>query len=599
MIKVVKDKVLQDILESLDELDSAKYDLYFSEYLFAEARNIFNSENGDLLCGIKVIDDKGDFLFYLVNDEDILSISSERRYKVDVNYDGCNLVKEIEKLDLQILENSDAYVISDLDEYTHAIANLILYKYPEREIYFLDDNALLFFGNKVKITHNINDSIVSKKRYMFISNTDKRYDTKPFIDDAVNIFSSVVVMANICWARKRQRYGDLNKDKTIVIIDYSKSLKMGGMGGINAIIHDVIFYANKAKEKGWIPVVNLQNSQYISNAVSDSWTCYFEQLSKITYEEAKQSFNVVEGSENGFTWTPDRVLLSPKDGEYRVLFSKPMKDYFSDNIPIQFLQSNKILGVIARGSDLKKATYSEFSIDLFIDEVIEKFSEGYDHIFLATEEQDYLEKFKKVFGDKLVYIDQKRISYDFENKEYQLIADLLNLYGEEKTEFGRKYLLITYLLAKCCSLFSTINCGARQLALRWKEGKYIFDEIYYISKRNMLKEKYYEKALIQQRIAQIVDSNNKTILYGIGRDARAYVIVQDKYKDKILFCDKRARTECLLFKGIKVISPGDLLSYTDVPIIITSTSFGDEIKCELLKLGIQERNILLIRELVE
>lgn len=600
MIKIARDKELIYMLAEIEKIKGTNsiINIVFSNCLFNEARELFQIK--EYLCAIKVVSTEEKFLFYLVNDEDYLSISPERRYAVDVNYGGCNLIEEIDNLDLKIIEKTDYYIFYEIDEYTFAIANLILYKYPNRDIYFMDKNAHLFFENacNVKIVPDINE-IVEKtsKRCLFVSNVDRRYDVNPFNDNVVNIFSSIVIMANICWARKRKSYGNNNKDKTILIIDYSKSLYLGGMGGINAIISDVLFYANKAKENGWIPIVELKNSQYMSDEVSDSWTCYFEQLSSMTCSEARKSFNVIEGSENGFTWTPSRILLSPMIDEYKVQFSDFMKEYFCDNIPHQFSPQNKILGVIARGSDLKKATSSKFLIEDFIESVLHKSSE-YDYIFLATEDDDYLRKFQDVIGEKLFYINQKRISYDFDNKDYKLIASLLDIKNEDRTEFGRKYLLITYLLSKCNSLYTTINCGARQLALRWKEDEYDNDEIYYNKYRDVLKEKFYKKALVQKNISEIVNNNEKTIIYGIGKDARNYVYVQEENRKKIIFCDKRAKTEEILFKGIEVISPDKLCDYKDTPIIVSSTLYGKEIEIELLQLGFNKKNIILIEELI-
>lgn len=603
MIKIAKDKEMVSILEQTEKIDQNHHAIavmVFTERLFEDARKVFLVRGG-VLCAIKVMSIEEKFLFYLINDEDYLAISPERRYAVDVNYAGNDLVGEIENLDLKIIETNDCYVFSEIDEYTFAIAKLIIYLYPNRKIYFMDKNAELFFHgiHNVTVTNSIEKIAGSiYKRCLFVSDADKRYDVKPFTDDVVNVFSSIVVMANICWARKRMQYGKRNEDKVIVVIDYSENLYLGGMGGINAIISDVLFYANKAKENGWIPVVDLQNSQYMSNEVHDSWTCYFQQLSSITSDQARESFNVIEGRENGFTWTPGRILISPSINDYRVLFSDSMKGYLYHNIPDQFNVCSRILGVIARGSDLKKATAAEFCIDDFIERVSYK-SKEYDCIFLATEEEEYLKKFQSAMGEKLIYIEQKRVSYDFNNQEYKLIADLLDIRNEDRTEFGRRYLLTTYLLSKCDSIYSTINCGARLLALRWKTDAYQTDEIYYSNtSKSTFRERFYEKVLIQNRITEVINNNKLTIIYGIGRDADRYVCVREEDREKIIFCDKKAKKEKLFFKGVRVIDPEKLRDHKSVPIIISSTLFGAEIKQELLKSGIHEKDIILIRELI-
>ena len=89
---------------------------------------------------------------------------------------------------------------------------------------------------------------------------------------------------------------------------------------------------------------------------------------------------------------------------------------------------------------------------------------------MATEDAEYFAMFQECFGDKLLYVDQKRVSYDYKNQEYIQIKDLLDL--KDGKLAGRNYLTVIKCLAVCDSLLYNIECGAAQLAECWNGGKY-------------------------------------------------------------------------------------------------------------------------------
>lgn len=423
--------------------------LIFSNEIFRKARQILMPNSECNFWAVKVVDKDEKVLFYLRYEEDILD-----SYVVETNYQGEKLMNIVKNLDLDIIENYDKFVFADLDEYTYAIAELVLEYYRDKQIVFIEPFAELFFDDHRVVCINKVDYCADNNRIMYVSSKAVRYDVRPFTDKQISLFSSIMVIANLCWACRRQSKGTLNKDKTVVIVDYEPKLKMGGMGGMNAIISDVLFYCSKIRQKGWIPVVHLTNTQYSSDLIEDSWGYYFKSLSDVTYEDAMQSAHVIDGRENNFTWTPGRILLDAHlQDQFNVELSIQMQEYINEKTPYQFKENKRILGVIARGSDLKKATKSEFAIDDFVQIIKEQFESQYDYIFLATEESEYLEKFIAQFNEKLIYIKQTRIGYDYNNEKYKLIAEVLNLQGSQKTEFGRKYLLITYLLSQCNSLY--------------------------------------------------------------------------------------------------------------------------------------------------
>lgn len=78
--------------------------------------------------------------------------------------------------------------------------------------------------------------------------------------------------------------------------------------------------------------------------------------------------------------------------------------------------------------------------------------------------------FRKTFGEKLLSVDQKRVSYDYKNQEYIQIKDLLAI--QDGKAVGRNYLAVIHCLSICDSLLFNIECGAAQLAECWNNNKY-------------------------------------------------------------------------------------------------------------------------------
>ncbi len=96
-----------------------------------------------------------------------------------------------------------------------------------------------------------------------------------------------------------------------------------------------------------------------------------------------------------------------------------------------------------------------------------------------------------------------------------------------------------------------------------------------------------------ERLSEIVKNQDKIVFYGTGNDCKGILrLMEDSIQEKILYCDKKARTEEYFFQGKKVLKPEELCVMSRAYIIIiTSSKFYRGIRYELMKMGIEEERI--------
>lgn len=229
------------------------------------------------------------------------------------------------------------------------------------------------------------------------------------------------------------------------------------------------------------------------------WEYFFEPASKITYENAMQSANVIRASNNYIQLndTGGNVYFNECSQEIyssilsidNWLFSGIVKltptavNLLEGMIPKTFKDNNKILGVICRGTDYSTEANKNIgrihfnaSVEYMLcvtEKMLKKYN--YQYIFLATEDSTYLKLFKDKFGDKLLYLEQKRVTYDYKNNPYKPVSELLDI--KNGKQFATQYLAVLYTLSRCDSLISSIYCGAYQGAVAFSDHVFEYSSI--------------------------------------------------------------------------------------------------------------------------
>lgn len=138
----------------------------------------------------------------------------------------------------------------------------------------------------------------------------------------------------------------------------------------------------------------------------------------------------------------------------------------------------------------------------------------------------------------------------------------------------------------------------KRIADKW-EKKYI--DVYsstigvgYVDAQHFMKKGYdiiakvLEKQIedsISESWEKIIAKSLNTIFYGIGFDgAHIYSHLSQESRERLIVCDRKAEAGEFEWHHKRVYSPDAVLTNnTDLPIIITSDKYGEEIKQELLK----------------
>ena len=104
-------------------------------------------------------------------------------------------------------------------------------------------------------------------------------------------------------------------------------------------------------------------------------------------------------------------------------------------------------------------------------------SEGYEYIYLATEDGRIDKAFRDVFGDKLLINNRNYYDEIYNNQKIELIKDVHFDRDNDDYLKGVEYLSSIVILSKCDSLLAG-NCGGSQAAVFLNRLKYKKCNIY-------------------------------------------------------------------------------------------------------------------------
>ena len=244
----------------------------------------------------------------------------------------------------------------------------------------------------------------------------------------------------------------------------------GFFSNLNFVLQNLLI-CNRLK---MIPVVDMKNYPTLYNCKIkinnslNSWNYFFESVSKYSLDEVYKSKNVVicdnRTSQKGFYEVKKKSIFKYFYGfqylntNHKKIFKKYIK------IKKEFLEASnkfvknkfknkKVLGICFRGSDQKKSGYQPYTPTeeqmLFAtDSLIKKYK--FDKIYLCTEDIDYLNFYKKNYGDKVLYSNTVRTTDK---------VDLFDSkYVKHRYKIGKGNLIDMMILSKTNHiLFATSN----------------------------------------------------------------------------------------------------------------------------------------------
>lgn len=277
-------------------------------------------------------------------------------------------------------------------------------------------------------------------------------------------------------------YGSKNKDIVFFVIrNYTKEAGWGSI--LNYVCRNIKY----AIDRGYTPVVDMQNYHNAYEIPGEFgkvnvWEKYFHQLCDFTLEEVYKSKNVILC---GSQLSPMGYITYGKDPdwkEYADLFNlyirlkDEVKTSIDDEIDrvtkINKLENVRTLGVLCRGTDYTNLKplyhYIPYTADESIEEVNIRIGQ-YDRIYLATEDNDILERFvQSIDKGKLYYTEQERYS---PNDVSGYLADVSKQLGMDQDKRSVDYLKILYALGSCNSLLGA-PCGGTYIALLINNDRY-------------------------------------------------------------------------------------------------------------------------------
>lgn len=280
----------------------------------------------------------------------------------------------------------------------------------------------------------------------------------------------------LLFREKKVSYGTENKDKTFYIIGYDS-----GWCGIMRMIVQVLSHLEYADKYGYIPVVDFQNfhNQYLDEnnfGKENAWEYFLKQPSEYSLKNIKKNANIIYSGNIISPTTKAEFFyndLFKKDriDNFRRLFKKYIRfndettDYINEKYNFIIGNKKNILGILCRGTDFTLKQPPFHPIQPTTQQVMEKAEEvmkkyNCSHIFLATEDNNIFNIFAEKFGDKLLFVEQRRYS-SRELEKSNAISQIESNTMSDKRKLALDYLSSIYILSKLKYFIGGV-CGGTQ-----------------------------------------------------------------------------------------------------------------------------------------
>ena len=421
---------------------------------------------------------RGETRFHVQNegskDFDLVYIDNDKKAKSDVSFPDSDFYrdeiiyppyyfydeKDLEKINLYLLDGFEEIFFEDANEYTISVAMLAI-KHTSLAVRFKDINVLLFPWLKSQVT--IGDKPLSDKA-IYVQKNYYSDLTKTDHFSSLSLFHCLFLFQWLTDLPKKQiKYLELSIRRTegigSILSSYNKARQALQRHNIKVVLEPNSTRYRQSTLSKYFSVEEAPADMDDTNTIYVKCFNCFILTSFIDRHEA----NI------------DLTTLNP-------VFLQQMKEY-ADAI----IESKKILGVLLRGTDVILANYvglyRPVNIDACIRIIDERLKQyNYDKIFLATEDSYYLKRMRDAFPHKIIAIAQERHSRDeFKNVKY--ISDLEKCKSSGGNYYNRvednlvNYIYAMYMLARCESLIANCMCSGVNIATAFNGGKYVRKEI--------------------------------------------------------------------------------------------------------------------------
>ena len=249
-----------------------------------------------------------------------------------------------------------------------------------------------------------------------------------------------------------------------------------GAHGLISLYIDVIDKMSKALERGYKPVVDLENYRTVYsggelNGNKNVWEWYFVQPFGNSLSEAYQSGYILSHMADRTTLikallnSDEAVLRSYCEAARNIKICQRAKDEMQKYLDNEDFNGGKnVLGVFCRGSDYTQYKPIRHPVQPTLGELIKRASEkmeawGCDRIFLTTEEKESVDAFKAAFPGRVITVDQQLVENYSVDKGY-LIEDFKTRMGADHYQSGLGYLASVVMLSRCDCFLGAVAGGS-------------------------------------------------------------------------------------------------------------------------------------------
>ncbi|MBQ6296674.1 MAG: hypothetical protein IJQ16_09065 [Selenomonadaceae bacterium] len=366
---------------------------------------------------------------------------------------------DVTTLDLSLLKEFRATFFFDLNEYSVAIARLAL-KYTDNEVYFINPMAQLFFAENERLHIVEKFPMIDESEVLQI--TDEKFTTGYFEGTFRKISSVPAFHSLFFW----QSLTNLNlADIIYVEVPIAKNV---GVGGI------LSYYANAEEffsTKGWQIYLKENSTRYDDEMLRR----YFRINKKPKEATPKNTIFLEDITTLVMTYFYSKIQAEIDENALSDKFRAEMDEYAE-----VVLGNHNTLGILIRGTDYIVSKMGGVRQQATVSDMLPKIREwldadGYDLIFLATEDQDILERMRKEFGSMIRVISQVRHSVkDFGNA--RLLSELEKKESENDAgileDTTVNYFYALYLLSKCQSFMVSGKCHGESVVKSFNHGKF-------------------------------------------------------------------------------------------------------------------------------
>ena len=369
--------------------------------------------------------------------------------------------EDTSKMSFDIFRGMKKVWFKEANEYTIVMAGILL-KHTDLSITFSDDRIKMFIPESERLCVSDQEPDVSDRTLLRVTNI---YYNSPIFHDYSLVDQTYCFHHMFLF----QWLTDLPLER----IKYAEICipKCEGIGSILDAYIKIKWFFDRF---GILTTFESHSSRYPDNMLNK----YFDLPTTPKDSDDTNTVYIV----NFFgTWMP-RLAGSAPEAEYDTdslnpVFRKEMEEY-ADAV----LGQKRMLGVLLRGSDyftsdmggLMRPVKAENAIPI-IKQWMEE--DGYDGIFLATEDEDMLSSMKEAFGDKMIAVSQERYSVN-QLEKAKTIAELeKETYDQEEydahlVDVTVNYFYAVYLLSRCESFIYSNICGGERLTHVFNRGKF-------------------------------------------------------------------------------------------------------------------------------